>query len=163
MLKNILFRIQLSQYLLFFLPFVLFLGFFLQFYYSLEVCLLCHLQRLCYFLLWLFSIMMHFFYKKTFLYLIIMIFLCIVGIFLSGWQIYLQYFQNNSAESLNCLPNIFYGWEIFGFKEFIFLYLSSSDCADIKFNILGLSIPVWSLFAFIIILILLIIEFRKKF
>lgn len=126
-------------------------GFFIEYYFLLPPCPLCTLQRICYGLIGLFAFL-GFLSKPnnffTYLQFILIEFFTLIGLIISGWQVWIQYFAKLEP-GYSCVGNLSDLFSSYSFTDFFsIIFSNNSDCSDISFTIFGFSIAVWSLFIF---------------
>ena len=126
-------------------------SFFFQYVMNFAPCPLCLLQRFCFILILTVSLF-SFFLKIKELFICSLNFLFISsGILLTLRQIYLQRFA--TYEPISCLPEDFLRTNIFN---------GSTNCSEIYYYILGLSLAEWSFIIFLLLLSLNIIYIKNK-
>ena len=72
----------------------------------------------------------------------------IVGAVLASRQLWLQSLPPDQVPA--CLPSVDYLMEVLPFTEFLTIMFSGTgDCAEVKWDMLGVSMPGWTLLAFV--------------
>lgn len=137
---------------------------YLQFSLGLEPCPLCVVQRFIVILLAItfFIGMLH---KSTTSGLRVhgffVTFFSAVGIYAAGRQIYLQWLPPDQLPP--CAPNLSYILERLSWLDSLkFLMRGSADCAQVKWTLLNMSIPEWTLIFFILFAIFGLWELLSK-
>ncbi len=128
-------------------------GYFLQFVEQLEPCPLCIFQRVALLVLggvFLLAALHHPRGIMRFGYACLVTAAAVGGGILSGRHIWIQYFLEDSA---NCgVADVGYLMETIGFSGmFLRIWQGTGDCAEIDWTFLNLSIPVWTLAAFVVL------------
>ena len=142
-----------SLFFLAFLGCVLIMGvaLYLEHVLGLEPCPLCIVQRLCvigFGLLCLVAAIHGPGITGRRLYALFALLFAALGGGTAARQVWLQ---NIPADQLpSCLPSLDYMMQAFPFQEIIRLVLhGTAECAEVSWTLLGLSIPEWSLLAFV--------------
>ncbi len=128
-------------------------GYFLQFIEGLEPCPLCIFQRIALMILGLFFLLAALHHPKGVLrygHALLLSTAAIGGGIISARHIWIQYFMEDSA---NCgIADIGYLMETVGFTGmFLRIWQGTGDCAEIDWTFLNLSIPAWTLVAFVVL------------
>ena len=130
-------------------------GYYLEFVEGLSPCLLCSMQRYCYFLLIFFAAAGLVLKRSKSSQLIINLTLTLIsclGIVLASRQIWLQRFS--TQEALECIPSLNFLFETLPLNEIIYkIYLGGTDCAKVDWLFLGGSIADWSAAWFVLLLL----------
>ena len=138
---------------------VLAVAFWLEHNYMLAPCPLCTMQRLMLMISTLCFIIL-FFYNHKILQLPLLI-SSITGVILAARQVWLQSLPYNPGYGCSAgLAQLIHKYPILDFIKIIFE--GSSDCSQVGYKILGLSLACWSLLVFIIISLLSIYQLGKK-
>lgn len=126
-------------------------AYYLQFYYLLAPCPLCSLQRLAMAALGLVFIVAAVHNpngRGARVYSILIALVALVGATIAARHVWLQYFALEHMGA--CLPGLDYLLASFPLIEVTrLILLESGDCSGIDWTFLNLSIPVWSLIAFL--------------
>lgn len=137
---------------------------YLQYYRGLQPCLLCLLQRFIYILLALVCLaasLHHHTPLSQKIYNWIFILICTAGITLAGRQVWLQHLPTDQIT--NCLPNYTYLLQTLPWPQIIKLALTgSSDCAQVTWRWLGMSMAEWSLGIFSLCAIISALQFLRS-
>lgn len=131
---------------------------------GLEPCPLCILQRLAVIGFGLVSLVAAIHGPKRTgqrIYAALAFVMAAAGAGVAGRQIWLQ--QVPADELPACLPSLDYMLEALPFREVISLMLhGSADCAKITWTLFGISIPEWSLLAFIGMLVFSLYQLLRR-
>lgn len=126
-------------------------AYYLEFFQNLPPCPLCTLQRLAMGglgFIFLMAAVHNPSHWGNRIYASLIALFAGMGAGIAGRHVWLQYVA--SEEVRNCLPGLDYLLDTFPFMETLRLVLlESSACSGIDWTFLGLSIPVWTLIAFI--------------
>ncbi|MEE9552600.1 MAG: disulfide bond formation protein B [Gammaproteobacteria bacterium] len=145
-------------YILIFLTCVSLLGFglYLEHVKGLEPCPLCVFQRVAYIAIAIISLIatIHGPGKIfTWIYSSLIDIAALCGAGVAGRQIWLQHLPADQVPE--CGPGLEYMLEAFPLGEALNMILSGSgECAEVQWRFIGLSIAEWSLFCFVIFIIL---------
>lgn len=125
-------------------------AFYMEYEMGLEPCPLCMLQRIFFFLIGvasLISALYHTVRSRIICSWSVFVF-AVLGAALAIRHLYLQ---NLPAEELPaCLPGLSYMVEVFPWQEIMqAMIMGTGECGDVLWTFLGLSIPGWTLVAFI--------------
>lgn len=125
-------------------------AFYMEYEMGLEPCPLCMLQRIFFFLIGvasLISALYHTVRSRIICSWSVVVF-AVLGAALAIRHLYLQ---NLPAEELPaCLPGLSYMVEVFPWQEIMqAMIMGTGECGDVLWTFLGLSIPGWTLVAFI--------------
>ena len=130
-------------------------GYYLEFAEGLSPCLLCIMQRYCYFFLIFFAAAGLVLIKSRASQLVISLVLTLfssLGIVLASRQIWLQRFS--TQESLECIPSLNFLIETLPWDQIFYkIYLGGTDCAKVDWVFLGGSIADWSAAWFALLLL----------
>ena len=126
---------------------------YLQFVEGVEPCPLCIIQRIVVVLLGLCFFIGTFIHTRSVtkekVFYSFMIFIALVGAATAARQVWLQYFASPD-QIASCGPNLDYMLKTLPLTETIrLLFAGTGDCAEIQWTFLNLSIPVWTLLAFL--------------
>lgn len=125
-------------------------AYFLEYVLKWIPCPLCQFQRIVFWIILLFFLLAYFHYqshKFRIFYISSILFLAMLGIGLSGWQIWLQHSPN--VNSAPCTASISALFKYYPLLEALKLGLNThADCAKESYVLLGLSLAQWSLIAF---------------
>lgn len=140
-------------------------SYYIQFFLNIKPCLLCFLQRWVLVLigiLFLMSFLIHRALPRTTLVLnFLTVLFNLLGLFAAGRQIWLEHQPQNM--NMSCLPDINYLITHLPLQTvFKMLVLGSSDCGQVNFTFLGLSLAGWSLIGFIICLGVVLTSMKKN-
>ena len=126
-------------------------GYYLQFYENLEPCPLCIFQRLAIFGLGLIFAVAAIHNPRAWgakVYGLLILLIAAVGASISTRHVWLQNLPEDQIPA--CGPGLDYLLDTFSLGETIVKVLrGSGDCAEVSWTFLGLSIPAWTLIAFI--------------
>lgn len=144
--------------------FLLAMGYVIEYFFHVRPCALCIFQRIVFGGILLFFVIAAIHHPKRIgqnSYLLVIALLNIIGIGLASRQLWLQSLPPDQVPSctagLNRLLEIYSPFE--AFKNVI---LSSGECGQVSFTLLGLSIAAWSLISFIIIMLLCIFTWVNR-
>ena len=83
------------------------------------------------------------------------------GASISGRQVYLQFLPEDQVPS--CGPTLPYLMEHFPFQDVLgAMFFGEGSCAEVKWQFLGLSIPGWTLVAFLVVIGICVWQFLRK-
>jgi len=139
-------------------------AFYMEYQMGLEPCPLCMLQRIVFFCIGVVSLLSALTGSlgvRRFIAWIVVI-LSLSGAALAVRHLYLQ---NIPADQLPaCLPGLSYMFEVFPWQEIMqAMVMGTGECGDVVWTFLGLSIPGWTLVAFVSMAIInVIIALRSK-
>ncbi|MEP3351411.1 MAG: disulfide bond formation protein B [Marinomonas sp.] len=139
-------------------------AFYMEYQMGLEPCPLCMLQRIVFFCIGVVSLLSALTGSlgvRRFIAWIVVI-LSLSGAALAVRHLYLQ---NIPADQLPaCLPGLSYMFEVFPWQEIMqAMIMGTGECGDVVWTFLGLSIPGWTLVAFVSMAIInVIIALRSK-
>lgn len=126
-------------------------GFYMEYAMGLEPCPLCMMQRIVFFCIGMFSLVsaLHRSSTKcTKAYIYTIVLFGIIGSSLAIRQLYLQNLPEDKLPE--CLPGLSYMISAFPLQEVLkAMIMGSGECGDVLWRFLGLSIPGWTLVAFI--------------
>lgn len=129
------------------------MGFFLQFVMDLKPCPLCISQRIAILLLgiiFLIAAIHNPLETGTKIYARSGAIVALIGAFISTRHLWIQNMPEN--ETPECGPGLDYIFENFPvFETFKLMLNGTGECAQVLWTFLGLSIPAWTLIAFIIL------------
>ena len=142
--------------MLFLTIFVLMFSFYIEYIHQLQPCPLCVMQRLCVLLLGVLcmvALVLSSLHRAKIITLIQCV-LAIAGMYFAGRQVWLQSLPI-SDQAAQCIPGMnallhYFSWFVV-IKSFV---LGSGDCSRIDWRWLGISIPVWSMMYYSIVLII---------
>lgn len=143
---------------------ILTIGVYLEVAIKLIPCPLCVLQRIIFMvlgILFLVGGLMHFRILKQRIYHLIIAGIALFGVITAGRQVWISHLPPDQLPS--CGANLNYLFKILPFQQAVqVLFQGSGSCAEVKWRLLGLSIPEWSLILFVILTGLAIWQaFRK--
>ncbi len=125
-------------------------AFYMEYQMGLEPCPLCMFQRIAFFAIGVVSLISALrdsmsWHKKLAWPIVV---LSLLG---AGLAIRHLYLQNLPAEELPaCLPGLSYMFEVFPWQEILeAMVMGTGECGDVVWTFLGLSIPGWTLVAFV--------------
>lgn len=126
-------------------------GVYLQYGQGLEPCSLCIVQRLLYVAIAVVAILGWCFYRfvniKTYGFALVMLLLAICGVIAATRQLWLQYLGVEAAPA--CGPGLDYLLRVIGTWETLkTIFAGDTQCAEVVWRFLGLSIAGWSLLCF---------------
>lgn len=123
-------------------------GAYLQFVEELEPCPLCISQRLAIFATGLLYLLAAIHNRASKIYGIAIGLMALVGAGVSVRHIWIQHLPPDEVPE--CSPGLEYVFQNFPLSKTIQLMLSGTgECAKVDWTLLGLSIPAWTLFAFL--------------
>lgn len=126
-------------------------AYYLEFYQNLQPCPLCTLQRLAFAVLgfvFLIAAVHNPWRWGGKIYAALIALTAGIGAGIAGRHVWLQIRQ--PEEAVVCLPGLDYLLKAFPFTEALHLVLfESGDCSGIDWTFLGLSMPTWTLLAFL--------------
>lgn len=139
---------------------------YVQYVDHIEPCLLCMLQRVFYVALGLTALVAALHYRARFaryLYNWLALIFTLLGLLAAGRQVWLQHLPPSSQANSFCLPGYKYlienqAWSVL-FKA---IFSNAPDCAKISWTFLRLSMAEWSLVLFIVLLLLVLRQFRAR-
>lgn len=136
-------------------------GFYLQYMIGLEPCPLCILQRIFFAGCGLFSLIAALHGRAPRLYSVLILLCALGGAGTAGRQVWLQTLPPDQLPS--CLPPLEYMMESMPYADIIWTMIhGSADCAEVSWTLLGMSIPEWSLLAFIGFALFAIVQFFRR-
>lgn len=125
-------------------------AFYMEYQMGLEPCPLCMLQRIAFFLIGCIAFVSWLtgsanVVRKASAAVVVF------GVFGAGLAIRHLYLQSLPAEELPaCLPGLSYMVEVFPWQEILSaMLMGTGECGDVLWTFLGLSIPGWTLVAFV--------------
>ncbi len=134
---------------------VVLFGFYLEQRLSLEPCILCELQRGIFILLGVISLIAMF--KHYWVYKVLGIIFSTVGALLALRQITLQALPPSTIET--CLPSLGALIKLMPLTQAFNLILESAGhCSKITWSFAGLSLAHWSLFGFLLVGVLMVVQ-----
>lgn len=139
-------------------------AFYMEYQMGLEPCPLCMLQRIAFFLIGVVSLISALgatasWHRKLAWPIVV---LSALG---AGLAIRHLYLQNLPMEELPaCLPGLSYMFEVFPWQEIMqAMIMGTGECGDVLWTFLGLSIPGWTLVAFVVMAVVnLVIALKTK-
>ncbi|MEE9099625.1 disulfide bond formation protein B [Pseudomonas sp. QE6] len=136
-------------------------GFYLQYVVGLEPCPLCILQRIFFAGAGLFALIAGLHGRAPRLYSVLILLFSLAGAGTAGRQIWLQTLPPDQLPA--CLPPLDYMLESMPYTKIIYtMFHGSADCAEVSWTLLSLSIPEWSLLAFIAFSLFAIFQFFRR-
>lgn len=126
-----------------------------QYLGDLPPCPLCIMQRAMVLLLFLLSVSSLFLSKLNGLRLlsVFQILACLGGVFFASRQVYLQSLPADQAPA--CGPGLNFMLQYMPLREILHaLFYGSGDCAEVHWRFLGLTMPMWTLAFFVLLLCL---------
>lgn len=97
--------------------------------------------------------------QKTYSVLIALV--AAIGASISGRQVWLQSLPENEVPA--CGPTLGYLYEYFPLQDVLnAMFFGEGSCAEIHWQFLGLSIPAWTLIAFITIILICVWQFIRS-
>ncbi|NLU96839.1 disulfide bond formation protein B [Marinomonas sp. UCMA 3892] len=141
-------------------------AFYMEYQMGLEPCPLCMLQRIVFFCVGVVSLISALTAnekaRKIFSWLVVV--LSFAGAALAIRHLYLQSLPMDELPA--CLPGLSYMFEVFPWQEIMqAMVMGTGECGDVVWTFLGISIPGWTLVAFIgmaIINIVIALRANKK-
>ncbi|WP_417559404.1 disulfide bond formation protein B [Marinomonas sp.] len=141
-------------------------AFYMEYQMGLEPCPLCMLQRIVFFCVGMVSLVSALTAnekaRKIFSWLVVV--LSFAGAALAIRHLYLQSLPMDELPA--CLPGLSYMFEVFPWQEIMqAMVMGTGECGDVVWTFLGISIPGWTLVAFIgmaIINIVIALRANKK-
>lgn len=131
---------------------VLFISYYLEYKKGLNPCPLCIMQRLCAWVVLFLSIFgIYFQTVKPKRWLSgSQLLIALAGLFFAGRQLWLQSF---STQAPACMPGLDVLIHYFPWKDVLqALVWGAGDCAEVSWQLLGLSIPAWASLYFLVTL-----------
>jgi len=140
-------------------------GLYLEHVVGLEPCPLCVMQRIFFILVGVVALIAGIQApgkRGRRIYGVVLLLLAAAGAATAGRQVYLQTVP--AEELAACLPSLDYMMQALPFQEIIRLVLhGTADCAEVNWTLFGLSIPEWSLLAFVLLMALSLVKvFRRR-
>lgn len=125
-------------------------AFYMEYQMGLEPCPLCMLQRIAFFMIGVFSLIsalgQNASWKRKLALPIVV--LSLLGAGLAIRHLYLQSLPMEELPA--CLPGLSYMFEVFPWQEIMqAMIMGTGECGDVMWTFLGLSIPGWTLVAFV--------------
>ena len=141
-------------------------AFYMEYQMGLEPCPLCMLQRIVFFCVGVVSLVSALTAnekaRKIFSWLVVV--LSFAGAALAIRHLYLQSLPMDELPA--CLPGLSYMFEVFPWQEIMqAMVMGTGECGDVVWTLFGISIPGWTLVAFIgmaIINIVIALRANKK-
>ena len=141
-------------------------AFYMEYQMGLEPCPLCMLQRIVFFCVGVVSLISALTAsekaRKVFSWLVVV--LSFAGAALAIRHLYLQSLPMDELPA--CLPGLSYMFEVFPWQEIMqAMVMGTGECGDVVWTLFGISIPGWTLVAFIgmaIINIVIALRANKK-
>lgn len=141
-------------------------AFYMEYQMGLEPCPLCMLQRIVFFCVGVVSLISALTasekVRKVFSWLVVV--LSFAGAALAIRHLYLQSLPMDELPA--CLPGLSYMFEVFPWQEIMqAMVMGTGECGDVVWTLFGISIPGWTLVAFIgmaIINIVIALRANKK-
>lgn len=123
--------------------FVLFASFYFQYVMNLLPCPLCIMQRVCVFLLLAVMGLSFRTLKKAHIISMLQIIIACFGLFFSLRQLWLQSLPTGSVPA--CMPGLDVLIRYFPWKTVVnTLFWGTGDCAEVSWQMLGISMPGWT-------------------
>lgn len=125
-------------------------AFYMEYQMDLEPCPLCMLQRIVFFCVGVVSLVSALTVsekaRKVFSWMVVV--LSFVGAALAIRHLYLQSLPMDELPA--CLPGLSYMFEVFPWQEIMqAMVMGTGECGDVVWTLFGISIPGWTLVAFI--------------
>ncbi|WP_421848704.1 disulfide bond formation protein B [Marinomonas sp.] len=141
-------------------------AFYMEYQMGLEPCPLCMLQRIVFFCVGVVSLVSALTSsekaRKVFSWMVVV--LSFAGAALAIRHLYLQSLPMDELPA--CLPGLSYMFEVFPWQEIMqAMVMGTGECGDVVWTLFGISIPGWTLVAFIgmaIINIVIALRISKK-
>jgi disulfide bond formation protein DsbB len=141
-------------------------AFYMEYQMGLEPCPLCMLQRIVFFCVGVVSLVSALTAsekaRKVFSWIVVV--LSFVGAALAIRHLYLQSLPMDELPA--CLPGLSYMFEVFPWQEIMqAMVMGTGECGDVVWTLFGLSIPGWTLVAFVgmaIVNIVIALRANKK-
>lgn len=142
-------------------------AFYMEYQMGLEPCPLCMLQRIVFFCVGVVSLVSALTAsekaRKVFAWIVVV--LSFAGAALAIRHLYLQSLPTDELPA--CLPGLSYMFEVFPWQEIMqAMVMGTGECGDVVWTFLGISIPGWTLVAFVgmaIINIVIALRANKKY
>ena len=119
----------------------------------LEPCPLCVLQRMVFLAIGAIALIAALFNPQAIgklLYTLLISLTAMLGIGIAGRHVWLQYLPADKVP--DCGPGLEYMLDVFPFAEALgMIFKGSGSCAEVKWQFIGLSMPEWTLSAYLII------------
>lgn len=139
-------------------------GLYLEYELDQEPCPLCIVQRIEFILVALFAVAAAIHAPQRTgrrVYASGMLLFSLAGLATAGRQVWLQTLPPDELEA--CLPSLEYMMEALPFQQVVSMVLKgTADCAEIGWTFLGLSIPEWSLLAFLGLLLVSLFQWLRR-
>ncbi|MCC5013475.1 MULTISPECIES: disulfide bond formation protein B [unclassified Legionella] len=142
--------------------FILISSFYFQYVKNLQPCPLCLMQRLCVFLLFILGLIGIYAerIKPRKIIAVLQIIFALGGVFFAGRQLWLQALPAGQAPA--CMPDLGVLVRYFPWSDVLHaLFWGAGDCAEVNWTWLGLSMPAWSAFYFLFMLVAAIFIIRR--
>ncbi|WP_417528550.1 disulfide bond formation protein B [Marinomonas shanghaiensis] len=125
-------------------------AFYMEYQMGLEPCPLCMLQRIAFFCVGVMSLLSALTasikVRKTCAWIVII--LSLIGAALAIRHLYLQSLPADDLPA--CLPGLSYMFEVFPWQEIMqAMIMGTGECGEVHWTLFGISIPGWTLLAFI--------------
>jgi disulfide bond formation protein DsbB len=125
-------------------------AFYMEYQMGLEPCPLCMLQRIVFFCVGVVSLVSALTAsekaRKVFSWIVVV--LSFVGAALAIRHLYLQSLPMDELPA--CLPGLSYMFEVFPWQEIMqAMVMGTGECGDVVWTLFGISIPGWTLVAFV--------------
>ncbi len=144
--------------------FLLGFGLFLEHFKGLEPCPLCVFQRMAYIGLLIISLLAIIHAPKgigNYIYSGLLILISVAGLGIAGRQVWLQHLPADKVPE--CGPGLDYILDAFPLNKALqMIFSGSGECAEVQWQFIGFSIAEWSLFWFLMIIIVSGSIFYKK-
>lgn len=139
-------------------------AYYLQYHQGLMPCTLCIMQRLAYILVGLTALLGLIcpYQRNGFrLWAFLSFLFAALGGVLAGRQVWLQH--QPLDPNAPCVPGLNYLFRAFPFPKALNLALhGSTDCGQVNWTFLSLTMPEWSLFCFVIMAVLMVVVFFQR-
>jgi len=129
---------------------LLLVAFYMEYQMGLEPCPLCMLQRIVFFSIGVVSLVSFITANQTARRICswLVVLLSIAGAALAIRHLYLQNLPEDQLPA--CLPGLSYMFEVFPWQEIMqAMIMGTGECGDVVWTLFGISIPGWTLIAFI--------------
>ncbi|MDB9863096.1 disulfide bond formation protein B [Litorivicinus sp.] len=132
---------------------LLFIALYMEWVDGLIPCALCYAQRFAFVIIAVCACLyMLPFYTSKLIFSSLMASFALIGIWLSGRQLWLQSLPEDKVPA--CGPDIYFIMERLPFSESLqSMLFGSGSCAEVQWTLLGISIPGWTFIFFLLILI----------
>lgn len=129
-------------------------AFYFQYYRDMQPCPLCMMQRICAFMLGMLCLMGLCLstLKRARMVAVFQAFFATAGLYFSLRQVWLQLVPDEQTQA--CLPSLDILMRYFPWQDVVHaLFWGEGGCAEVSWQWLGLSMPMWAALYFVVVLI----------